>query len=143
MKRGSKTSASRSRRKKKMKQPSYASYVYRILKEIDPMRGISSKALAIMDHFAKDIFDRCAVEAARTCCSAFLNPEQHKTHARRFVALFFLLRLTKLNAKRTMTANEVRTAVRLLLPDHLGSNAVLQGNNALDMYNETSNRCAQ
>ena len=42
---------------------SYASYIYKVLKQVHPDMGISQKAMVIMDSFMHDIFERLASEA--------------------------------------------------------------------------------
>ncbi len=43
------------------------SYIFKVLKEIHPDESISQKAMAIMDTFAADMFNRITAEAARLC----------------------------------------------------------------------------
>ena len=40
-------------------------YIYRVLKQIHPDTGISSKAMSIMNSFVNDVFERIAGEASR------------------------------------------------------------------------------
>uniref|UniRef100_A0A1B0C9A7 Core Histone H2A/H2B/H3 domain-containing protein n=1 Tax=Lutzomyia longipalpis TaxID=7200 RepID=A0A1B0C9A7_LUTLO len=51
---------------------SYAIYIYKVLKQVHPDTGISSKAMSIMNSFVNDIFERIAAEALawRTTTSA-------------------------------------------------------------------------
>ena len=51
-------------RKKKRKE-SYAIYIYKVLKQVHPDTGISSKAMSIMNSFVNDIFERIAAESSR------------------------------------------------------------------------------
>uniref|UniRef100_A0A6E8W5H1 Histone domain-containing protein n=1 Tax=Anopheles coluzzii TaxID=1518534 RepID=A0A6E8W5H1_ANOCL len=44
---------------------SYAIYIYKVLKQVHPDTGISSKAMSIMNSFVNDIFERIAAEASR------------------------------------------------------------------------------
>ena len=71
---------------KKAKQ-SFKIYVYKVLKQVHPDTGISSKAMNIMNSMVNDMFDRVASEASKlakynkkstissrevqTCCSPF------------------------------------------------------------------------
>ena len=56
------------KRKKKAKQ-TYSSYIYKVLKQVHPDTGISSKGMAVMCNFITDLFERIGNEA--TCCSVF------------------------------------------------------------------------
>ena len=51
--------------KKKAKKgtESYKIYIYKVLKQVHPDTGISSKAMSIMNSFINDAFERIAVEA--------------------------------------------------------------------------------
>merc|ERR1719213_1008909 len=75
----------------------YATYIYRILKQVHPECGISKKGMLIMNSFMNDIFDRMTTESVK------------------------LLRTGK---RRTLTSREIQTAVRLLLPGELSKHAV-------------------
>ena len=92
--------------KRKGKQ-SFKIYVYKVLKQVHPDTGISSKAMSIMNSFVNDIFERVAVEASR---------------------------LAKINKKATVSSREVQTAVRLLLPGELAKHAVSEGTKAVTKY---------
>merc|ERR1712091_110463 len=49
------------KRRKKAKTESYKIYIYKVLKQVHPETGISSKAMSIIN----DIFEKIASEAAR------------------------------------------------------------------------------
>ncbi|XP_058839714.1 late histone H2B.L4-like [Topomyia yanbarensis] len=101
---------SRRREKKKRKQrrkESYAIYIYKVLKQVHPDTGVSSKAMSIMNSFVNDIFERIANEASR---------------------------LAHYNRRSTITSREVQTAVRLLLPGELAKHAVSEGTKAVTKY---------
>ena len=53
------------KKKKKKRKESYAIYIYKVLKQVHPDTGISSKAMSIMNSFVNDIFERIAAEASR------------------------------------------------------------------------------
>ncbi|KAK9680776.1 Histone H2B type 1-A, partial [Basidiobolus ranarum] len=42
--------------KKASRKESYASYIYKVLKQVHPDTGISNKAMSIMNSFVVDIF---------------------------------------------------------------------------------------
>ncbi|KAI3353023.1 hypothetical protein L3Q82_019589 [Scortum barcoo] len=92
-KKGSKKAVSKvtksGKKKRRTRKESYAIYVYKVLKQVHPDTGISSKAMGIMNSFVSDIFERIAGEASR---------------------------LAHYNKRSTITSREIQTAVRLLLP---------------------------
>ncbi|KAL4718491.1 hypothetical protein ACJJTC_014526 [Scirpophaga incertulas] len=51
------------KKKKHKRKESYAIYIYKVLKQVHPDTGISSKAMSIMNSFVNDIFERIAAEA--------------------------------------------------------------------------------
>ncbi|CAH1384787.1 unnamed protein product, partial [Tenebrio molitor] len=52
-------------KKKRRRKESYAIYIYKVLKQVHPDTGISSKAMSIMNSFVNGIFERIAAEASR------------------------------------------------------------------------------
>jgi len=95
-------------RKHKRNYESYATFIYKVLKQVHPDTGISNKAMAIMNAFVNDIFERIAQEAGR---------------------------LARYNKRGTITSREIQTAVRLLLPGELAKHAVSEGTKAVTKYN--------
>ena len=93
-------------RSKKRKE-SYAIYIYKVLKQVHPDTGVSSKAMSIMNSFVNDLFERIAAEASR---------------------------LAHYNKRSTITSREIQTAVRLLLPGELAKHAVSEGTKAVTKY---------
>ncbi|OCH89319.1 histone-fold-containing protein [Obba rivulosa] len=67
----------------------YSSYIYKVLKQVHPDTGISNKAMAILNSFVNDIFERIATEASK---------------------------LASYSKKSTISSREIQTAVRLILP---------------------------
>lgn len=92
---------------KKKRKESYGIYIFKVLKQVHPDTGISSKAMSIMNSFVNDIFERIASEASK------------------------LAHFTK---KSTITSREIQTAVRLLLPGELAKHAVSEGTKAVTKY---------
>jgi len=43
----------------------YSIYIYKVLKQVHPDTGISSKAMSIMNSFVNDLFERIASEASK------------------------------------------------------------------------------
>ena len=89
------------------RKESYSIYIYKVLKQVHPDTGVSSKAMAIMNSFVNDIFERIAAESSR---------------------------LSQYNKKSTITSREIQTAVRLLLPGELAKHAVSEGTKAVTKY---------
>nr|XP_056719462.1 phosphoribosylformylglycinamidine synthase [Euleptes europaea] len=111
-KKGSKKAVTKTQKKgdkkrKKSRKESYSIYVYKVLKQVHPDTGISSKAMSIMNSFVNDIFERIAGEASR---------------------------LAHYNKRSTITSREIQTAVRLLLPGELAKHAVSEGTKAVTKY---------
>ncbi|KAB1261429.1 Histone H2B type 1 [Camelus dromedarius] len=111
-KKGSKKAVTKAQKKdgkkrKRIRKESYSVYVYKVLKQVHPDTGISSKAMGIMNSFVNDIFDRIAGEASR---------------------------LAHYNKRSTITSREIQTAVRLLLPGELAKHAVSEGTKAVTKY---------
>ena len=95
------------KKRKKKRVESYSSYIYKVLKQVHPDTGISSKAMSIMNSFVNDIFTRIAAEASR---------------------------LAHYNKRSTITSREIQTSVRLLLPGELAKHAVSEGTKAVTKY---------
>jgi histone H2B len=93
--------------KKKSKTESYKIYIYKVLKQVHPDTGISSKAMSIMNSFINDIFEKIATEAAK---------------------------LSRYNKKPTVTSREIQTSVRLILPGELAKHAVSEGTKAVTKF---------
>lgn len=100
------SSEGKAKRSRKRKE-SYAIYIYKVLKQVHPDTGISSKAMGIMNSFVNDIFERIATEASR---------------------------LAHYNKKSTISSREIQTAIRLLLPGELAKHAVSEGTKAVTKY---------
>ena len=49
----------------KIRKETYSTYIYRVLKQVHPDTGISNKAMAILNSFVQDIFERIASEASK------------------------------------------------------------------------------
>ena len=95
------------KKRRHRRKESYAIYIFKVLKQVHPDTGISSKAMSIMNSFVNDIFERIASEASR---------------------------LAHYNKRSTITSREIQTAVRLLLPGELAKHAVSEGTKAVTKY---------
>ncbi|NP_999717.1 late histone H2B.L1 [Strongylocentrotus purpuratus] len=95
------------KKRRRRRKESYGIYIYKVLKQVHPDTGISSRAMSIMNSFVNDVFERIAAEASR---------------------------LAHYNKKSTITSREVQTVVRLLLPGELAKHAVSEGTKAVTKY---------
>ncbi|EMS50505.1 Histone H2B.2 [Triticum urartu] len=94
-------------RKAKKSLETYKIYIFKVLKQVHPDIGISSKAMSIMNSFINDIFEKLAGESAK---------------------------LARYNKKPTITSREIQTAVRLVLPGELAKHAVSEGTKAVTKF---------
>merc|ERR1711970_1059222 len=53
------------KKRKSKRKESYAIYIYKVLKQVHPDTGVSSKVMSIMNSFVNDLFERIAAEASR------------------------------------------------------------------------------
>ena len=104
---GDKIGGSSEKKRKRRRKKSYGIYIYKILRQVHPDVGVSSKAMSIMNSFVNDIFERIASEASR---------------------------LSLQNKKSTISSREIQTAVQLLLPGELAKHAVSEGTKAVTKY---------
>ncbi|XP_010850711.1 PREDICTED: histone H2B type 1-like [Bison bison bison] len=110
-KKGSKKAVTKAQKKdskkcKRSRKESYSVYMYKVLKQVHPDTGISSKAMEIMNSFVNDIFERIAGEAS------------HLAHYK----------------CSTITSREIQTALRLLLPGELAKHTMSKGTKAVTKY---------
>ncbi|GLJ22697.1 hypothetical protein SUGI_0427510 [Cryptomeria japonica] len=105
-KRGPKPAGDKKKRKKKSVE-TYKIYIFKVLKQVHPEIGISSKAMSIMNSFMNDIFEKLAGESSK---------------------------LTKYTKKDTLSSREVQTAVKLALPGELAKHAVSEGTKAVTKF---------
>ena len=82
-------------------------YIYKVLKQVHSDTGISKRSMNIMNSFINDIFERTALEASK---------------------------LVRYNKKHTLSAREVQSAVKLLLPGELAKHAIIEGAKAVNKF---------
>ncbi|KAF9598266.1 hypothetical protein IFM89_026097 [Coptis chinensis] len=104
---GEETKRRKSGRKMRDVGESYNRYVYKVLKQVHPDMGISSKGMMVLNGLMNDMFERLAGEASK---------------------------LAKYTGRVTMTSREIQTAVRLVLPGELGKHAIAEGTKAVTTY---------
>jgi histone H2B len=102
-----KTTASKGGSRRRSRHESYASYIFKVLRQCHPEVNISKKAMAIMNSFVNDIFERVAHESSK---------------------------LASYNKRSTISSKEVQTAVRLILPGELAKHAVSEATKAIAKY---------
>jgi histone H2B len=103
----SKKSASAAGGRRKSRQETYHSYIFKVLRQCHPDENISKKAMSIMNSFVNDIFERVASEASK---------------------------LAAYNKRSTISSKEIQTAVRLILPGELAKHAVSEATKAISKY---------
>ncbi|XP_078059186.1 late histone H2B.L3-like [Mustelus asterias] len=106
-KKAQKKPPTKSNKRRWSRKESYSIYIYKVMKQVYPDTGISSKAMSIMNSFINDIFEHIADEA---------------------------FRLDHYNKLSIITSQEIQTTVRLLLPGELAKHAVLEGTKVVTKY---------
>ncbi|KAK9838086.1 hypothetical protein WJX81_000120 [Elliptochloris bilobata] len=86
---------------------SYKMYIYKVLKQVHPDTGLSSKAMSLNQVATADLFEKLANEAAQ---------------------------LSRYHKNATMTSREIQTAVRFVLPGELAKHAVSEGTKAVTKF---------
>ena len=99
------------KKRSKVRKETYSSYIYKVSKQTHPDTGISQKSMSILNSFVNDIFERIATEASK---------------------------LAAYNKKSTISAREIQTAVRLILPGELAKHAVSEGTRAVTKYSSST-----
>lgn len=107
---GNSDSKNRDSKKQVKKQgfTEYSTYIRRLMKHVRPESSLSKRALTIFNCFAVDLIERIAVEAGRLA--------EYGVN------------------KRTMYANDVRTAVKLILKGELQRHSIHEGERAVRAY---------
>ena len=95
------------KKRKATRHESYATYIYKVLKQVHPEVGVSKKSMAILNSFVNDVFERVVGEAGK---------------------------LARFNKKATVSSREIQTAVRLVLPGELAKHAVSEGTKAVTKF---------
>ncbi|KAI0636922.1 histone H2B [Trametes polyzona] len=98
------------KKRKKVRKETWSSYVYKVLKQVHPDTGISNKAMAILNSFVNDIFERIATEASK---------------------------LSSYSKKSTISSREIQTAVRLILPGELAKHAISEGTKSVTKFSSS------
>ncbi|GAB4821746.1 hypothetical protein N2152v2_008792 [Parachlorella kessleri] len=92
------------KRGKARKNETYKRYIYRVLKQIHPEMGISSRAMQVCQSFMEDAYEKIMEEAQL---------------------------LTLRHKRATLTSREIQAAVSLVLPGELARHAMSEGKKAV------------
>ena len=101
----------RQKTRRHSKHETFSVYIYKVLKQVHQDTGISKRSMAIMNSFINDVFERIALEASK---------------------------LVRYNKKHTLSAREIQSAVKLLLPGELAKHAIIEGAKAVNKIAESA-----
>ena len=87
------------------RRETFGVYIYKVLKQVHNDIGISKKSMNIMNSFINDLYEKIAIEAAN---------------------------LVRYNKKHTLSAREIQSAVKLILPGELAKHAIIEGAKAVN-----------
>ena len=91
--------------RKRKRTETFSKYIFRVLKQVHKDMRISKSSMTVMNSFVRDLFDQITLEASK------------------------LVRNRKVH---TLTAKEIQSSVKLLLPGELAVHANIEGNKALN-----------
>ena len=97
------------KKRRHTRHETFSVYIYKVLKQVHQDTGISKRSMAIMNSFINDVFERIALEASK---------------------------LVRYNKKHTLSAREIQSAVKLLLPGELAKHAIIEGAKAVNKIAE-------
>jgi len=95
---------------KRLRHETFGIYIYKVLKQVHKDIGISKRSMRIMNSFMNDVYERLASESAN---------------------------LVRYNKKHTLSAREVQSAVKLILPGELAKHAIIEGAKAVNKIAST------
>lgn len=87
--------------------PNYVSYIHKVLKQVHPDLGISSKAIVQINGVIEDVIGRMTDHGAS---------------------------VARVGKKTTLSAGHVQAAAKMLLPSELAKHAVSEGTKAVVKY---------
>ena len=100
---------------KKLRRPkrneTFSVYIYKVLKQVHQDTGISKKSMSIMNSFINDLFEKIALEASK---------------------------LVRYNKKHTLSAQDIQSSVKLILPGELARHAIIEGAKAVNKISSCS-----
>ena len=98
------------KRQKRKSYQSFSLYIYKVLKSISNDVGVSKKGMNVINSLVTDMFEQFALESSK---------------------------LVRYQKKKTLSSQDVQTAVKLLLPPDLGNHAILEGTKAISKFNSS------
>ena len=110
-KKDTKTPDGKAKKQKQRRHETYSVYIYKVLKQVHQDTGISKRSMNIMNSFINDLFERISLEASK---------------------------LVRYNKKHTLSAREIQSSVKLLLPGELAKHAIIEGAKAVNKIAETA-----
>ena len=99
------------KKKKQKRHETFSVYISKVLKQVHQDTGISKKSMNIMNSFINDIFERISLESSK---------------------------LVRYNKKHTLSAREIQSSVKLLLPGELAKHAIIEGAKAVNKIAESA-----
>lgn len=87
---------------------SFSLYIFKVLKSIANDIGISRKGMNVLNSLVTDMFEKIALEGSK---------------------------LVRYSKKKTLSSNDIQTAVKLLLPADLGNHAIMEASKAISKFN--------
>ena len=95
--------------RKRKRTETYSKYIFKVLKQVHKDISISKGSMDVMNSFVKDLFDQITLEASKLV-------RNRKAH--------------------TLTAKEIQSSVKLLLPGELAKHAIIEGTKAVNKISE-------
>ncbi|CAD6187748.1 unnamed protein product [Caenorhabditis auriculariae] len=99
--------AKQRKKKRKNSNVAFSYYIHKVLKQVHPDCKISARAMSIMDSMVNDVMEMLSDQSSK---------------------------LTEVAKRNTVTAREIQTSARLLLPGELAKHAVSEGTKAVTKY---------
>ena len=103
--------AEKKKAKRHRRNETFSVYIYKVLKQVHQDTGITKTSMSIMNSFVYDLFERITLEASK---------------------------LVRTKKKHTLSAREIQSSIKLLLPGELARHAILEGTKALNKVAQSS-----
>ena len=91
--------------RKRKRTETFSKYIFRTLKQVHKDLGISKSSMSVMNSFVNDLFEQISLEASKLV-------RNRKTH--------------------TLSAKEIQSSVKSLLPGELARHAMIEGTKAMN-----------
>ena len=102
-----KTGDDKKLKRRRRRNETYSAYIYKVLKQVHKDAKISQTSMNVMNSFITDLFERLSLEASK---------------------------LARMRKKATLSARDIRTSVKLLLPEELAKHALREGSKAVTKF---------